>query len=154
MARLVSSRGARPLAHVWLLHSGDASKRSMGPIDLFSRARSTSSTLLVTTCASGKLTAYVAVAMGSTSMPPTMVAPAARAPALLPPAPQKRSRVRTTSGKWARGFVGGRVGACRAGGRRNHIGLRSFHHHRSFLDRLHQLRFVFVEPPAHIGFVG
>ena len=126
----------------------------MGPIDRFSRARSTSSTLLVTTCASGKLTAYVAVAMGSTSMPPTMVAPAARAPALLPPAPQKRSRVRTMSGNWVRGFAGDRVGGHRAGGRDDHVGLRSFHHHRPFLDRLHQLRFVFVEPPAHVGFVG
>ena len=94
VARLASSRGAAPRAQVWFLHSGDARSRSTRPISPLNAPRSTSSKRLVTTWASGKLAAYVPVAMGQQSIPATISEPAARAPALLPPAPQKMSRVR------------------------------------------------------------
>ena len=107
VARLASSRGAPPLAQVWLVHSGDASRISISPVSLFSESKQTSSRRLVMTRASGKLAANVSVAVEHMSTPATTSTPAARAPALLPPAPLKMSSpliipllppVRTVSG--------------------------------------------------------
>ena len=49
VARLASLRGAEPFAQVWLVHSGDASNKSMLPIRRLSPLKSTSSRRLVTT---------------------------------------------------------------------------------------------------------
>jgi hypothetical protein len=68
--------------------------RSISPIFRRTLDGSNSSRALLNTDASGKLAAYVPVAMGHRSIAPTKVAPADRAPALLRPAPQNRSKAR------------------------------------------------------------
>ncbi len=94
--RLVSERGALPFAHVWLVHSGEAMMRSTLPILRFSFSIATASHRSSRCRTSGKLSSYVFAARVQLSTAATSVAPAAAAPALLPPAPEKRSIARIT----------------------------------------------------------
>ena len=79
VARLASSRVAPPLAQVWLVHSGEASRRSISPISASRESRETFSRRSAMTRAPGKLAAKVLAAMAHISTPATISAPASRA---------------------------------------------------------------------------
>lgn len=94
VARLSSERGALPLAHEWLVHSGDDKRRSIFPSLLLSVRMSSLHRSPGKSWALGKFFWKVARAKSSISAPPTTVAPAIRAPRLLPPPPQNISNAR------------------------------------------------------------
>lgn len=94
VALLSSDRGPAPFAHVWFVHSGEASIRSMLPISARNFAGLISSSLSVFTIAPGKFAEKVRVAISDISTPQTISAPADLAPKLLPPPPQNKSKTR------------------------------------------------------------
>ena len=92
---LLSSRPRfLPFAMLWLVHSGDASRRSTRPIAFLMREPDNELARAEYTVAFGKLSLYASVARRHLSSAPTGVTPARSAPLELPPIPQNRSNAR------------------------------------------------------------
>ena len=86
---------------MWLVHSGEAKIRSIGPMAPNTSGPHSSVSVMLSAAARGKLSRKVHVARSHASTPHTTFAPAKRAPQLLPPPPQNRSSVLSRIPSWS-----------------------------------------------------